>query len=113
MVHSKENVTEGAMSTDERMTVDERRKYLRTMQKRYEQADRRGKSQLLNLDGNHALAKKGGESVAYLWWVCSPLHIGTPIGARSDIGFSRARREHRNHPHARKGIRTQQQVGAL
>jgi len=48
MVHSKENVTGGTMSSDERMTIDERRKYLRTMQKRYRQADRRGKGRLLD-----------------------------------------------------------------
>lgn len=36
------------MSSDERMTIEERRKYLRTMQKRYRQADRRTKSRLLD-----------------------------------------------------------------
>ncbi len=32
-VLSKENVTEGAMSTEESMSIDERRKYLKKMQK--------------------------------------------------------------------------------
>ena len=36
------------MSIDERMSLDERRKYLRIMQKRYTVEDRRGKSVLLN-----------------------------------------------------------------
>lgn len=48
MVHSKENVTGGTMSSDEQMTIDERHKYLRTMQKRYRQADRGTKSRLLD-----------------------------------------------------------------
>ena len=36
------------MSIEDRMTIDERRKYLRTMQKRYQQADRKGRGQLLD-----------------------------------------------------------------
>lgn len=36
------------MNGDERMSIDERWKYLRLMQKRYLEADRRGKSQLLD-----------------------------------------------------------------
>jgi hypothetical protein len=36
------------MSIEDRMTIDERRKYLRTMQKRYVQADRKEKGQLLD-----------------------------------------------------------------
>ena len=34
-VHSARNVTEGTMPTDERMTIDERRKYLKLMLPRY------------------------------------------------------------------------------
>jgi len=48
MVPSFENVTEGAMAADDPMTVDERRKYLRQMQKRYRKASRKGRSQLLD-----------------------------------------------------------------
>jgi len=36
------------MAADDPMTVDERRKYLRTMQKRYRKASRKGQSQLLD-----------------------------------------------------------------
>jgi len=46
MVLSKENVTEGTM-IDEKMTIEERYKYLRKMQKRYKKAGKQGKSQLL------------------------------------------------------------------
>jgi hypothetical protein len=46
MVLSKENVTEGTMS-DEKMTIDERYKYLRKMQKRYKRASKEDKGQLL------------------------------------------------------------------
>lgn len=35
------------MAVDEKMSVDERYKYLRMMQKRYKKADRKGKSELL------------------------------------------------------------------
>src|SRR3990172_4505292 len=48
MVPSFENVTEGAMAADDPMTVDERRKYLRQMQKRYRRASRKGRNQLLD-----------------------------------------------------------------
>jgi hypothetical protein len=48
MVLSKENVTEGAKSVDEKMTIDERYKYLRQMQKRYRRAERPEKSRLLD-----------------------------------------------------------------
>ncbi len=36
------------MSTDDRMTINERRKYLRVMKKRYRQASRKGRGQLLD-----------------------------------------------------------------
>jgi hypothetical protein len=36
------------MSIDDEMTIDERRKYLRKMQKRYAKSDRKGKGKLLN-----------------------------------------------------------------
>ena len=39
---------EGTMSTDDKMTIDERWKYLRRMRKRYLKADRTGRSQLLS-----------------------------------------------------------------
>ena len=45
---STDNLTEGAMSIDERMSLDERRKYLRIRQKRYVSENRVGKSQLLD-----------------------------------------------------------------
>ena len=48
MVHSNENVTEGTMLAEERMTVDERRKYLCRMQKRYGSGDRQGRGKLLD-----------------------------------------------------------------
>jgi len=48
MVQSNENITEGTMSVDEPMTVDERRKYLRRMQPRYREASRRQRSRLLD-----------------------------------------------------------------
>jgi hypothetical protein len=48
MVPSNENVTEGAMAVDDPMTVDERRKYLRQMQKRYRKASRKGRKELLD-----------------------------------------------------------------
>ena len=47
MVPSNENVTEGTMPDDERMTIDERRKYLKGMAKRYRVADRGQRGQLL------------------------------------------------------------------
>jgi hypothetical protein len=60
MIHSIENVTkvvlfpqmimslEGSMSTEDKMSIDERRKYLRQMKKRYEKAGRKEKGQLLD-----------------------------------------------------------------
>jgi hypothetical protein len=48
MVPSNESVTEGAMAADDPMTIDERRKYLRQMQKRYRIATRKGQKQLLD-----------------------------------------------------------------
>jgi hypothetical protein len=38
---------EGNMTKEEKMTIDERRKYLQTMKRRYKQADRKTKGQLL------------------------------------------------------------------
>jgi hypothetical protein len=40
--------TEGTMSIEAEMTIDERRKYLRKMQKRYWPAGRRERGQLLD-----------------------------------------------------------------
>ena len=48
MVLPKENVTERTMAIDEKMSVDERYKYLRMMQKRYKKAAPEGKSELLD-----------------------------------------------------------------
>jgi len=49
IVLSKENVTEGTMSPEERMTIDEQRKYLHKMRIRYWQAQSRSeRSRLLN-----------------------------------------------------------------
>jgi hypothetical protein len=49
IVLSNENVTEGTMSPEERMTIDERRKYLHKMRIRYWQAQsREARSQLLD-----------------------------------------------------------------
>jgi len=45
---TNDNVTEGTMSIDDKMTVDERRKYLNTMKKRYDQASRREQGLLLD-----------------------------------------------------------------
>jgi hypothetical protein len=39
---------EGSMSTEDKMSIDERRKYLRQMKKRYEKAGRKEKGQLLD-----------------------------------------------------------------
>ena len=36
------------MSTDDKMTTDERRRYLRVMKKRYRQASKKGRGQLLD-----------------------------------------------------------------
>jgi len=46
MIPSNENVTEGMMS-EERMTIEERYKYLRMMQKRYQKAGRKERVELL------------------------------------------------------------------
>jgi hypothetical protein len=60
MVLSVENVVEGIMPDDEKMTVDERRKVLRKIQKRYQGASRQEKGQLLDemerLLGMHRVA---------------------------------------------------------
>jgi hypothetical protein len=48
MVHSNDNVTEGAMRSEEQMTIDERYKYLRIKQKGYVRANRKGRSQMLD-----------------------------------------------------------------
>src|SRR5438445_13045738 len=50
MVPSNENVTEGraSMPTEEQMTVNERRKYLKLMKPRYQQAKRAERSRLLS-----------------------------------------------------------------
>jgi len=47
MVHSNDNVAEGAMPSEERMTIDERYKYLRIKQKRYVGASRKERSRML------------------------------------------------------------------
>ena len=48
MVHPNEKVTGGTMSYDEEMTIDERYKYLRKMQKRYKKAREKERSELLD-----------------------------------------------------------------
>ena len=48
MVLPKENVTGRNMAVDEKMSVDERYKYLSMMQKRYQKANPKGKSELLD-----------------------------------------------------------------
>jgi hypothetical protein len=48
MVLPNENVTEGTMSNDDEMTIDERRKYLSKMQKRYRKASEKERSMLLD-----------------------------------------------------------------
>ena len=40
MVHSAKNVTEGTMPSEEKMSVDERRKYLKLVAPRYAKAGR-------------------------------------------------------------------------
>jgi hypothetical protein len=44
MVHSAKNVTEGIMPSEEKMNVDERRKYLKLVASRYAKAGRRERS---------------------------------------------------------------------
>ena len=46
MIPSNENVTEGMMN-EERMTIHERYKYLRMMQKRYQEAGKKERGELL------------------------------------------------------------------
>jgi hypothetical protein len=48
MVLPNENVTEGTMSNNDEMTIDERRKYLHKMQKRYRKAPEKERSMLLD-----------------------------------------------------------------
>ena len=48
MVLSNDNVAEGAMPNEKRMTIDERFKYLRIMQKQYRKGKRKERSQLLD-----------------------------------------------------------------
>jgi hypothetical protein len=48
MVHSNENITEGALSTDDEMTINEQRKYLRKMKKRYQESFAKEPSRLLD-----------------------------------------------------------------
>jgi len=48
MVHSNDNVTGGAMSNEEKMTIDERYKYLRIKHRRYVRANRKERSQMLD-----------------------------------------------------------------
>jgi hypothetical protein len=48
MVPSNENVTEGMMCKEDRMTIDERYKYLRKMQKRYREGGRLERQELLD-----------------------------------------------------------------
>jgi hypothetical protein len=44
----KKMLPEGTMSSEDRMTIDERRKYLRMMQKRYREAGRKERVRLLD-----------------------------------------------------------------
>jgi hypothetical protein len=48
MVLPNENVAEGTMSNEDEMTIDERRKYLRKMQKRYRRAPEKERRMLLD-----------------------------------------------------------------
>ena len=48
MIPPIDNVTGGIVSTDDKMTIDEERKYLRRMKKRYVKADRDGRGKLLD-----------------------------------------------------------------
>src|SRR3990172_1851261 len=48
IVHSNDNVTEGTVPGEEKMTVDERRKYVARMRRRYQAADRKGQGALLD-----------------------------------------------------------------
>ncbi len=51
MIPPKVNVTGGYMEDKEKMTVDERYKYLRQMQKRYKKAGRKERNRLLDDGG--------------------------------------------------------------
>ena len=51
MVRSNNNVTEGTMSDEDKMTFNERRKYLRTVRKRYTKARKTDRGQLLDETG--------------------------------------------------------------
>jgi hypothetical protein len=48
MIPPNDNVTGGIVATDDKMTIDEERKYLRRMKKRYVNAERRGRGKLLD-----------------------------------------------------------------
>ncbi len=48
MVHPNDIVTGGTMSIDDEMTINERWKYLRKMQKRYRKANHEGRGKLLD-----------------------------------------------------------------
>ena len=48
IVLSNDNVTEGARLIEDKVTIDERPKYLRMMQKRYAQADPKERGRLLD-----------------------------------------------------------------
>jgi hypothetical protein len=48
MIPSNDNVTEGKMTTEDRMTIDERYKYLRKMKSRYVNANRKERGRLLD-----------------------------------------------------------------
>ena len=48
MVLRNENVTEGTTSNDDEMSIDERRKNLRKMQKCYRKASKKERSMLLD-----------------------------------------------------------------
>jgi hypothetical protein len=48
MVQSNDKVTEGTMPDEDKMTIDERYKYLRITQKRYVRASRKERSQMLD-----------------------------------------------------------------
>jgi hypothetical protein len=52
MVLSNDNVTEGTMPTEEKMTIDERRKYLLIMRSRYVAADPKERGRLLTKIGH-------------------------------------------------------------
>ena len=57
------------MTTEEKMTIDERRKYLCTMKRRYKQGDRRTKGQLLD----EMQAVTGKQRKGLIWWIVGTL----------------------------------------